>query len=245
MITRREAERLCKSFLGDNSPPRLPDNFAFEIVHDCAWGCRGQFVPGRYNSSRAKCIKCSYCAIFFSPNKVGQEWPPCSSSANLFLQMFSASVRVPLAPAGGGREVRAAGRRQLQLVAAPHPAAGRPAGRGGAQLGGRQGHVQRRHAQEDDVQQQPAGRGVPAPRPAPARIPRPRHPRTRHHAAMQTSQARGKYNKHSDTNPNRVVYRFAVYSIRVCRCPPTRACRRPGACPRCTSTSPASSLARS
>ena len=77
MITRREAERLCKSFLGDNSPPRLPDNFAFEIVHDCAWGCRGQFVPGRYNSSRAKCIKCSYCAIFFSPNKVGQEWPYC------------------------------------------------------------------------------------------------------------------------------------------------------------------------
>ena len=70
MITRREAERLCKSFLGDNSPPRLPDNFAFEILHDCAWGCRGQFVPGRYNSSRAKCIKCSYCAIFFSPNKV-------------------------------------------------------------------------------------------------------------------------------------------------------------------------------
>ena len=70
MITRREAERLCKSFLGDNSPPRLPDNFAFEILHDCAWGCRGQFVPARYNSSRAKCIKCSYCAIFFSPNKV-------------------------------------------------------------------------------------------------------------------------------------------------------------------------------
>ena len=70
MITRREAERLCKSFLGDNSPPRLPDSFAFEILHDCAWGCRGQFVPARYNSSRAKCIKCSYCAIFFSPNKV-------------------------------------------------------------------------------------------------------------------------------------------------------------------------------
>ena len=70
MITRREAERLCKSFLGDNSPPRLPDSFAFEIRHDCAWGCRGQFVPARYHSSRAKCIKCSYCAIFFSPNKV-------------------------------------------------------------------------------------------------------------------------------------------------------------------------------
>ena len=79
MITRREAERLCKSFLGDNSPPRLPDNFAFEILHDCAWGCRGQFVPGRYNSSRAKCIKCSFCAIFFSPNKASKSLLQSSS----------------------------------------------------------------------------------------------------------------------------------------------------------------------
>ena len=69
MITRREAERLCKSFLGDNSPPKLPDNFAFEVYHECAWGCRGQFVPSRYNSSRAKCIKCCYCGVFLSPNK--------------------------------------------------------------------------------------------------------------------------------------------------------------------------------
>ena len=29
--TRREAERLCKSFLGDNAPPKLPENFAFEV----------------------------------------------------------------------------------------------------------------------------------------------------------------------------------------------------------------------
>ena len=59
MITRREAERLCKSFLGDNSPPRLPDNFAFEIYHECAWGCRGQFSPSRYNSSRNRTtLKC-------------------------------------------------------------------------------------------------------------------------------------------------------------------------------------------
>lgn len=69
MITRREAERLCKSFLGDNAPPRLPDDFAFSVHHECAWGCRGAFLPSRYNSSRAKCIKCSYCALFFSPNK--------------------------------------------------------------------------------------------------------------------------------------------------------------------------------
>ncbi|TMW48878.1 hypothetical protein DOY81_006042, partial [Sarcophaga bullata] len=69
MITRREAERLCKSFLGDNTPPRLPDDFAFNVHHKCSWGCRGSFLPSRYNSSRAKCIKCHYCGMFFSPNK--------------------------------------------------------------------------------------------------------------------------------------------------------------------------------
>ncbi|XP_037082312.1 SKI family transcriptional corepressor 1 homolog-B-like [Pollicipes pollicipes] len=69
MITKREAERLCKSFLGDNSPPKLPDNFTFDVLHLCAWGCQGQFYPARYNSSRAKCIKCTLCGSFYSPNK--------------------------------------------------------------------------------------------------------------------------------------------------------------------------------
>ncbi|XP_037548514.1 SKI family transcriptional corepressor 2 [Nematolebias whitei] len=69
MITKREAERLCKSFLGENLPPKLPDNFAFDVTHECAWGCRGNFIPARYNSSRAKCIKCSLCNMYFSPNK--------------------------------------------------------------------------------------------------------------------------------------------------------------------------------
>ncbi|KAF8794226.1 SKI family transcriptional corepressor 1 like protein [Argiope bruennichi] len=69
LITKREAERLCKSFLADTKPPKLPDNFAFDVVHQCAWGCRGSFVPSRYNSSRAKCIKCTFCGLFFSPNK--------------------------------------------------------------------------------------------------------------------------------------------------------------------------------
>uniref|UniRef100_A0AAV2J0H7 c-SKI SMAD4-binding domain-containing protein n=1 Tax=Knipowitschia caucasica TaxID=637954 RepID=A0AAV2J0H7_KNICA len=69
MITKREAERLCKSFLGENSPPKLPDNFSFDVSHECAWGCRGNFIPARYNSSRAKCIKCALCNMYFSPNK--------------------------------------------------------------------------------------------------------------------------------------------------------------------------------
>ncbi|XP_062405474.1 SKI family transcriptional corepressor 1a isoform X2 [Sardina pilchardus] len=69
MITKREAERLCKSFLGAHAPPKLPENFAFDVSHECAWGSRGSFIPARYNSSRAKCIKCSYCNMYFSPNK--------------------------------------------------------------------------------------------------------------------------------------------------------------------------------
>ncbi|CAH1796215.1 unnamed protein product [Owenia fusiformis] len=69
MITKREAERLVKSFLEDNAPPKLPDNFAFDVFHLCGWGSKGSFIPSRYNSSRAKCIKCTYCNMFFSPNK--------------------------------------------------------------------------------------------------------------------------------------------------------------------------------
>ncbi len=69
MITKREAERLVKSFLEDTAPVKLPENFAFSVKHTCGWGCKGSFVPSRYNSSRAKCIKCTCCNIFFSPNK--------------------------------------------------------------------------------------------------------------------------------------------------------------------------------
>ncbi|KAK3583570.1 hypothetical protein CHS0354_026162 [Potamilus streckersoni] len=69
MITKREAERLVKSFLEDNAPPKLPENFSFDVYHKCGWGGRGKFEPSRYNSSRAKCIKCDSCNLYFSPNK--------------------------------------------------------------------------------------------------------------------------------------------------------------------------------
>ncbi|CAF2142234.1 unnamed protein product [Rotaria magnacalcarata] len=69
MITRREAERLVNSFLESTKPLNLPENFVFEVYHHCAWGCRGLFIPIRYNSSRAKCIRCSFCDSFLSPNK--------------------------------------------------------------------------------------------------------------------------------------------------------------------------------
>ncbi|XP_073833710.1 SKI family transcriptional corepressor fussel [Musca autumnalis] len=91
MITRREAERLCKSFLGDNSPPRLPKDFAFQVYHKCAWGCMGLFIPSRYNSSRAKCIKCQYCNIFFSPNKFIFHSHRMGSSEDKYVQPIAAN----------------------------------------------------------------------------------------------------------------------------------------------------------
>ena len=69
MITFREAERLCKSFLCESYPPPIPENFQFRVFHACSWGCDGTFHPSRYNSSRAKCIRCDNCSVFFSPNK--------------------------------------------------------------------------------------------------------------------------------------------------------------------------------
>lgn len=69
MITRREAERLCRSFLVEEQPPELPENFYFTVAHRVNYGCKGRFVPARYISSRAKCIECFYCGEYYSPNK--------------------------------------------------------------------------------------------------------------------------------------------------------------------------------
>ena len=74
MISKREAERLVDSFLDEARPLNLPESFAFRVRHRCGGaaphGCQGVFSPARYNSSRAKCIRCSTCQAFFSPNKV-------------------------------------------------------------------------------------------------------------------------------------------------------------------------------
>lgn len=69
MITMREALRLCRSFLVEEQPPELPENFYFTVAHRVNYGCKGRFVPARYISSRAKCIECFYCGDFYSPNK--------------------------------------------------------------------------------------------------------------------------------------------------------------------------------
>lgn len=58
MITRREAERLCKSFLGDNTPPRLAhlikefktsvDEVHFQTLANLLWNLRKQEVRCHY-----------------------------------------------------------------------------------------------------------------------------------------------------------------------------------------------------
>jgi len=59
MITRREAERLVRSFLDDAAPPKLPDDFVFDVEHSCGWGCRGVFIPSRYN----RCLSSSSLSL--------------------------------------------------------------------------------------------------------------------------------------------------------------------------------------
>lgn len=39
MITKKEAERLIKSFLEENKPLALPDSFTFHVEHRCTYGC--------------------------------------------------------------------------------------------------------------------------------------------------------------------------------------------------------------
>ncbi|TGZ66517.1 hypothetical protein CRM22_005275 [Opisthorchis felineus] len=81
-ITLREAERLIKSFLDEPEHPKLPENYVFDVVHHCGWGCYGQFLPARYNSSRAKCVRCNACQTYFSPNKfIFHSHPPQSPQA--------------------------------------------------------------------------------------------------------------------------------------------------------------------
>ncbi|VDM30462.1 unnamed protein product [Hydatigera taeniaeformis] len=92
-ITKREAQRLVESFLQHlPAPPRLPENFVFEVEHHCGWGCSGLFVPTRYNSSRAKCVQCAFCHVFFSPNKFIFH---CHSAAETGVQQQIVNYRHP------------------------------------------------------------------------------------------------------------------------------------------------------
>lgn len=66
-------------------------------------------------------------------------------------------IHLPLAPAQLHRQVRPARRRQLQLVAAAHEAERQPPRGGDSRVGGRQGDVQRRHAEAPPGQLHGAG----------------------------------------------------------------------------------------
>lgn len=57
MITKREAERLVKSFLEENTPPKLPEDFAFDVHHECGWGCRGEERTVKVLA----CVPVSFC----------------------------------------------------------------------------------------------------------------------------------------------------------------------------------------
>ena len=102
--------------------------------------------------------------------------------------LFVTAVCVSLSPADGGWEVHPARRCKLQLLAPAHSAAGRPARRDRARLGGRQGDVQWRNSEEADVPQyvpQSPGRvSVP-----PGPVPRP-GPCGRHASSLQVRQDR-------------------------------------------------------
>lgn len=75
--------------------------------------------------------------------------------------LLAEQVHLPLAQDRPLGQVRATGRGQLQLVAAPHEAVRESAGRGGARVGGREGDVQR--GDQETIAQQPELEGVAEP----------------------------------------------------------------------------------
>ena len=91
-------------------------------------------MPARYNSSRAKCIKCSFCR-FFAPKSLWFE--------HFFVQhlLLTKQVCLPLSQTGWGWEVYSAWCSQFQLLEATHQIAWRPSRWGGARLGGCEGEI--------------------------------------------------------------------------------------------------------
>ncbi|CAH0380929.1 unnamed protein product [Bemisia tabaci] len=74
LITKTDAERLCSSLLHhrSTSPPRYFDKskaFLFKVYHECFGKCQGSCIPELYTDPNAKCIECTECHGFFSPQK--------------------------------------------------------------------------------------------------------------------------------------------------------------------------------
>lgn len=150
MITRREAERLCKSFLGKppNSAARV------EILE---FICDRRSQPTEV--ARELCVRrqpllrlgVSWCvpaiALQLLAGQVHQM---------LLLQplLLAKQIHLPLSPQHSRCEIRSARRCEFQLVEETHPPHRQPTRPGGVRVGGRQGHVQRWQPKEGDQHQQ-------------------------------------------------------------------------------------------
>ncbi|KAL1428535.1 hypothetical protein MTO96_002901 [Rhipicephalus appendiculatus] len=120
MITKREAERLCKSFLTDTPPPEAARKLRLRRDAPVRLGLPGQLRAG---------------ALQLVAREVHQ--------VRLLLALLQPQqVHLPLAPTAG-LQVRATGRSKLQLLAEAHQAQWDSSGGRQLRLGGRQGHVQR------------------------------------------------------------------------------------------------------
>jgi len=85
LITKSDAERLCTLLLAPtqrsplSSPPPPPSSPAvslprsdptqFRVQHKCFGDCVGILHPQSYTSPGAKCIECSECHLYFSPQR--------------------------------------------------------------------------------------------------------------------------------------------------------------------------------
>lgn len=143
MITRREAERLCKSFLGDNAPPRYGKSGT-----DRSGKLMGTLLQtaGRLRVRCASRVRLGMprvlpaLAVQLLEGEVHQV-------PSLRTVLLAEQVHIPLPPPEPLRQVRPAGRGQLQLLEAAYEALRQPFGRHHPRLGGREGDVQRRNAQ--------------------------------------------------------------------------------------------------
>lgn len=96
------------------------------------------------------------------PSGALQQFPRQVHKVRLLRPLLLAEqVHIPLAQDRAVGQVRAAGRGQLQLVAAPHEAVRESAGRGGARVGGREGDVQ--WGDQETIAQQSEFEGVAEP----------------------------------------------------------------------------------
>ena len=138
MITKREAERLCKSFLGDNAPPKLPENFAFEVQLPIEM--RIPLISFDFGAGLSRvCMGLPWAirplALQFLSSQMYQ-----MSLLRSVLQ--PQQVCVPLSSPDRQWQVYPTWRGQFQFLEEAYQTVGRPTRGHSLRLGGRQSHVQ-------------------------------------------------------------------------------------------------------